>query len=161
MPPHLLPERPCDQRRCGASLAVGLGSRCAHCSQDRRGRGSVASAGEERMPPLGLARRPRRATVEVGYIALEMAPAHRGLRSQLGMRQLPAGGGMRSSPPAGRRQVRPDSSPDGEGLFGPDLVALAAFAAGSRLLRYSDLHGTPAGAACGAPHGLAAMACAS
>ena len=101
------------------------------------------------MPPLGLACHPRRATMEAGYIVLGMAPTHHGLRRKLGMRQQPAGGGTRSSPPAGRRQVRPDSSPDGEGLFGLDLAALAASAAGSRLLRYSDLHGTPAGAACG------------
>ena len=101
------------------------------------------------MPPLGLERRTCRAAVEAGYIVLGMAPAHYGLRHQPGVRQQPTGGGTRSSPPAGRRQVRPDSSLDGESLFGPDLAAPAASAAGLRLLRYSDMHGTPARAACG------------
>ena len=114
IPAHLLPERPCDRHRRGASPATGLGSRCACRCLGRRGCGSVTSAGEEWMPPLGLACRPRRAAVEAGYIVLGMAPAHHGLCRQLGMRQQPAGGGTRSSPPAGRRQVRPDSSPDGE-----------------------------------------------
>src|SRR6185312_8878205 len=73
------------------------------------------------MPPLGPVRRPRQAAVEVGCTTLEMVPAHHGLRRRLGMRQQPAGGGTRSSPPAGWRQVRPDSSSGIEGLFGPDL----------------------------------------